>query len=514
METIYFSPMLLGACLILAIAISATFLWFTTRPIPAPLFWMIGAWSLVIGVLMFAGFVVTRSPVLNVIGNLLQLVGEAVLVLGVFRFIGRPVPYWIIPVSVLIVGGMNIHYWMFQGNSDLLMVVYSLVAGLLPLQAVYLLLLIKDEPAIRSGRILVGFCLALYSVVTFTRAWFAWDAFASGQSYTQPYESFSYLLPYNLGIPAMVTAFIGMTLMTMQRVLATSSSNFVRAENNAQRFARLLHISSAGIAVIRDGRISDSNEQLEALLGIGRDELLEREFALYFKKSARAKLNAAISLANGDLIDIDVKRPDGGILNTELRVLPLTDESGDFIVELRDISHRRTLEDELKRLATVDPLTGVFNRRSFDGLFSRALQLARRQERPMCLAIFDLDHFKETNDKYGHLAGDEALKVFSQYCAKQARGTDVFARIGGEEFALLMPDTDLDGALSILRRVLDGVATLQIKHNGLRFGIGASAGVARYQTGDSMVSLMKRADEALYKSKDEGRNRISVAETE
>ncbi len=514
MEAIYYSPMLLGACLILAIAVSATALWFTTRPIPAPLFWMIGAWALVIGVVMFATFVVTRSPVLNVIGNALQLVGEAVLVLGVFRFIGRPVPYWIIPVSVLIVGGVNIHYWMYDGNSDFLMVVYSIVAALLPLQAVYLLLSIKDEPAIRSGRFLVAVCLGLYSIVTFARAWYAWEAFATGQSYAQPYESFSYLLPYNFGIPAMVMAFIGMTLMTMQRILATSNRNAKKAENSAQRFERLLHISSAGIAVIRDGRISDSNEQLEALLGVARNELLENEFILYFKKKDREELNAAIAQANGELIDIDVKRPDGSILNTELRVLPLADQSGDFIVELRDISHRRTLEDELKRLATVDPLTGVFNRRSFDGLFSRALQLARRQKRPMCLAIIDLDHFKEINDQFGHQAGDVALKQFSQFCDKQARGTDVFARIGGEEFALLMPDTDLEGALSILRRILDGVAELQLVDMGRLFTIGASAGVTQYEIGDSIATLMKRADRALYQSKEEGRNRISVAEAE
>ena len=512
MEAIYFSPMLLGACLILAVAISATALWFTTRPIPAPLFWMIGAWSLVLGVLMFSGFVVTRSPVLNVIGNALQLVGEGVLVLGVFRFIGRPVPFWIIPVSVLIVSGVNIHYWVYEGNSDLLMTVYSVVAGLLPLHAVYLLLLIKDEPAIRSGRLLVGVCLGLYSIVTFARAYYAWDAFASGQSYTQPYESFSYLLPYNFGIPAMVMAFIGMTLMTMQRILSTSNNNAEKAENNAQRFERLLHISSAGIAVISAGRINDSNEQLEALLGVTRSELLQNEFNLYFKRAAREELNAAIARANGELIDIDVKRPDGSILNAELRVLPLIDQSGDFIVELRDISHRRTLEDELKRLATVDPLTGVFNRRSFDGLFSRALQLARRQQSPMCLAIIDLDHFKEINDRYGHQAGDVALQQFSKFCGLEARGTDVFARIGGEEFALLMPDTDLAGALIILRRLLDGVAREPIVGAGQRFSIGASAGVAQFELDDSSSSLMRRADRALYQSKEDGRNRITVAE--
>ncbi len=514
MEAFYFSPMLLGINLIFAIAVSATALWYTTRPIPSPFFWMLGAWSLVIGIIFFAGFVVTRSPWLNVSGNLLQLVGEAILVLGVFRFIGRPVPYWMIPISVLIVGGVNIHYWLYDGNSDFLMTVYAVVAGLLPLQAVFLLISIKDEPHIRSGRILVAVCLGLYSIVTFLRAGYAWQAYASGQSYTQPYESFSYLLPYNFGIPALVMAFIGMTLMTMQRILAQSHSNATNAHHSVQRFERLLNVSSAGVAVIRDGRLSDANTQLEALLGIDRKNLLGSELLLYFKKTSRAQVDSAIEMADGQLLDVDLKRPDGSILNAELRVLPLADQSGDFIIELRDVSHRRTLEDELKRLATVDPLTGALNRRSFDGLFSRAMKLAQRQRRPMCLAIIDLDYFKEINDKFGHLAGDVALKKFTDYCSKQARGTDVFARIGGEEFALLMPDTDIDGALTILHRVLKGVSVMSIESGGKQFNIEASAGVAEYIVGDTMASLLKKADMALYKSKDEGRNRISVARFE
>lgn len=514
MEAFYFSPMLLGVNLILAVAISATALWLTTRPISAPFFWMLGAWSLVIGIIMFGGFIVTRNPVLNVLGNVLQLVGEGILVLGVFRFIGRPVPYWIVPASVLIFGGMNIHYWIYDGNSDLLMVVYAVVAGLLPLYAVYLLILLKEEPSTRSGRILVGVCLGLYSIVTFMRAGYSWEAYAAGQSYIQPYESFSYLFPYNFGIPALVMAFIGMTLMTMQRILAVSHNNAANVQHSAQRFERLLNVSSAGIAVIRDGRVIDANIQLETLLNISRPNLLETEFLLYFKKSSREQLSAAMALADGELVDVDVRRGDDAIFNAELRAIPLTDQSGDFIIELRDVSRRRNLEDELKRLATIDPLTGVLNRRSFDSLFVRAIQSAQRKRSPLCLALFDLDHFKEVNDTHGHQAGDQALRQFSLFCDREARATDVFARIGGEEFALFMPDTDLDVALITLQRLLNGVSELRLQGREGVFQIEASAGVAQYVAGDSVSTLMKRADLALYKSKDEGRNRISVAEQE
>jgi len=510
MEAFYFSPMLMGVNLIFALAIAATALWRMSRPMPAPVFWMAGAWSLVFGVLLFGVFVLTRNPVLNVAGNMLQLCGEAIFVLGVFRFIGRPIPYWIIPASVAIVGGVNVHYWVTSGNSDLLMVVYSIVAGLLPVQAVILLLRLRDDPSTRSARIMVGVCLAIYSAVTFARAWFAWDAFASGQPYLQPYDSFSYLLPYNFGIPALVMGFIGMTLMTMQRILADSRVNAERAKENSLRFERLLNVSSAGVAVLRDGRICDSNAQLEALLGQPREQILDREFALFFKKHERDLLARSMQAADGALVDIDVRRSDGSILNSELRVLPLLGDSGDYVAEIRDISHRRALEDELKRLATTDPLTGVLNRRSFDGLFARALQRSIRHKVPMCLAMLDLDHFKSVNDQHGHQAGDQALRLFSQLCEREARGTDVFARIGGEEFVLLLTETSIEGAENILRRLFRGVANLRLEGSNGYFSIELSAGLAEFVEGDSMDSLMQRADRALYNAKAEGRNRISM----
>lgn len=510
MEAFYLSPMLLGINLIFAVAIAATALWRMSRPMPAPVFWMVGAWTLVLGVLLFGVFVVTRSPALNVLSNMLQLSGEAILILGIFRFIGRPIPYWILPASIAIVGSMNVHYWVTSGSSDLLMTVYSLVAGLLPVQAVILLLRLRDDPSTRPARVLVGICLGLYSAVTLTRAWFAWDAFASGQSYTQPYESFAYLLPYNFGIPALVMGFIGMTLMAMQRILADSRTNAERAKENALRFERLLNVSSAGVAMLRGGRICDSNPQLEALLGLPRGKLLDSEFALYFKKRQRDILASALRAADGVLVDIDIRRHDGGILNTELRVLPLLGDSGDYVAEIRDVSHHRTLEDELKRLATTDPLTGALNRRSFEGLFSRALQRSVRHKVPMCLAMLDLDHFKSVNDRHGHQAGDEVLRQFSQYCGREARGTDVFARIGGEEFVLLMTDTTLEGALSILQRLLRGVSSLRLEGSNGYFSIQLSAGLAEYVEGDTMDSLMERADRALYDAKAQGRNRIST----
>lgn len=511
MEALYFSPMLLGVNLILAVAIAATALWHVARPIPGPSWWMAGAWMLVAGIVLFFVFLATRSAALNIIANALQLAGEAVLLLGVFRFVGRPVPYWIVPVSVLLIAGFNLHYWMTAGNSDFLMMVYSLIAGLLPVQAVWLLLRHQDEPATRPARLLVGICLALYSLVTLARAGFAAQSWLSGQPYVQPFESFSYLLPYNFAIPALVMGFIGMVLMTMQRILAGSRSNAEQARQNALRFERLLNVSSAGVAVLKDGRLSDANSQLEALTGCPRDQLLGLAFEDLFPKRTRPVLGTLLHEADGGVMDMDVRRADGSSFPAEVRVVALNDEGpGDVVVELRDIAHRRAMEEELKRLATVDPLTGALNRRSFNGLFERCLKRAERHDAALCLALLDLDHFKIVNDVQGHQAGDDALRQFSQMCMREARATDVFARFGGEEFVLVMPDTDAAGARVILQRLIDNASRLSMWGARGAFSFQVSAGIAQYNKGDTLDTLMQRADRALYMAKDNGRNRVEL----
>lgn len=513
MEALYFSPMLLGVNLILAVAIAASALWVMARPIPGPSYWMAGAWLLVVGILLFFAFVATRSAPLNIIANVLQLAGEAVLLLGVFRFVGRPLPYWIVPVSVLLMAGFNLHYWLTAGNSDFLMMVYSLIAGLLPVQAVWVLLWHQDEPATRPARLLVGICLAIYSLVTLLRAWFAGAAWLGGQPYVQPFDSFSYLLPYNFAIPALVMGFIGMVLMTMQRILAASHANAEQARQNVLRFERLLNVSSAGVAVLQEGRLRDANRQLEALTGYRREQLLDLAFEDLFPKRARAGLAMLLHDADGGLVDLDVRRVDGAHFPAELRVVALNEDGpGDIVVEMRDITHRRAMEEELKRLATVDPLTGALNRRSFNALFERCIKRAERHGATLCLAVLDLDHFKIVNDVQGHQAGDDALRQFSQMCMREARATDVFARFGGEEFVLVLPDTDKDGARIILQRLIDGASRLSMWGARGAFSFQVSAGVAQHRQGDTLDSLMQRADRALYLAKDNGRNRVEMAE--
>jgi diguanylate cyclase (GGDEF)-like protein len=168
---------------------------------------------------------------------------------------------------------------------------------------------------------------------------------------------------------------------------------------------------------------------------------------------------------------------------------------------------------KLERLATVDGLTGVANRRLFDNVLAREWARSRRTERPLSLIMIDIDFFKDYNDSYGHLAGDDCLKKVAETLAwLAARTTDLVARYGGEEFAVILPETTADDAASMAKRMRHEVEALCIEHTGSAIGecVTISAGVAT-AVPDPQASpdeLVSQADDALYKAKEGGRNRI------
>jgi diguanylate cyclase (GGDEF)-like protein len=173
----------------------------------------------------------------------------------------------------------------------------------------------------------------------------------------------------------------------------------------------------------------------------------------------------------------------------------------------------RTLELEaanraLDLQARTDALTGLLNRRGFETQMAFALALARRSHRPLSLITVDVDHFKQVNDTHGHEAGDEVLRRLARALEMRLRNSDVVARLGGEEFVVLLPDTDLAGARSIAQTLVDGMAE---QHDPVVGRITVSAGVATVRSPrDTGADLLRRGDAALYAAKGEGRNRVCV----
>ena len=163
-------------------------------------------------------------------------------------------------------------------------------------------------------------------------------------------------------------------------------------------------------------------------------------------------------------------------------------------------------------LASLDPLTGAFNRRTFIDLAEKALARARRLQAPLSLVLLDVDHFKRVNDTHGHLAGDEVLKRFADVVRDQLRKEDIFVRYGGEEFCLLLPDVPGPGAVALAGRVRRAVAKAAFTAGGAEIALTVSAGVAaRLDEGpEGLEALIARADEALYMAKNRGRNRVAA----
>jgi two-component system cell cycle response regulator len=165
---------------------------------------------------------------------------------------------------------------------------------------------------------------------------------------------------------------------------------------------------------------------------------------------------------------------------------------------------------KLAQMATRDELTGLFNRRYFNECLQNEIQRTQRYKRNMSLSIFDLDHFKRINDTYGHLAGDHVLKEVGKLVLEATRQTDIACRYGGEEIAVIMPQTDLEQSALVCERIREGVGQLSFRHNGDYIHVTISAGVALYdpcaqKTADAFVD---KVDQLLYQAKVAGRDRV------
>jgi diguanylate cyclase (GGDEF)-like protein len=166
--------------------------------------------------------------------------------------------------------------------------------------------------------------------------------------------------------------------------------------------------------------------------------------------------------------------------------------------------------EEIYRLMTVDGLTQIFNRRYFNEALEREVNRSKRYERVLSLIAFDLDHFKSINDTYGHLMGDSVLRLVSSAVKPRLRREDIFARTGGEEFAVLLPEIGMDGALITAEKVRAIVHAASLKHEQELIRVTVSLGVATLLPDEaSPEALYERADERLYEAKQGGRNRVA-----
>jgi len=189
----------------------------------------------------------------------------------------------------------------------------------------------------------------------------------------------------------------------------------------------------------------------------------------------------------------------------------IIEEPPSHLVLVQDVTDRKNAEEELRRLVVTDPLTGLSNRRRFEEACEIETMRFRRYGVPASLIMLDIDFFKKVNDNYGHATGDAVLVALAETCRRALRETDVAARLGGEEFAILLPMTAEAGALDIAERLRSRLAATSVALADGRLNFTVSLGVATFSGQDEADTVLVRADAALYCAKDRGRNRVEVA---
>lgn len=198
----------------------------------------------------------------------------------------------------------------------------------------------------------------------------------------------------------------------------------------------------------------------------------------------------------------------------EARVSRLSDPSDHlpvFIITLHDIHERKLLEEKLAQQAQTDSLTGIPNRRHISLLANIEIERAFRCAHDLCIILFDIDHFKSVNDALGHSTGDRALQLLARECLNNLRKHDFLGRYGGEEFLMVLPNTDLHTSVQIAERIRNLVETLPVKigENGIQITISLGITQLAGRTGLSLEQLIDEADKALYQAKQQGRNQTS-----
>jgi diguanylate cyclase (GGDEF)-like protein len=197
--------------------------------------------------------------------------------------------------------------------------------------------------------------------------------------------------------------------------------------------------------------------------------------------------------------------------------LRMMEEARDELINLssnfmQQLIVQKKVIDTLSSQASRDSLTNLYNYQKFKETIEKEIYRAKRYHHDLCLIFSDIDHFKDVNDKYGHLAGDLLLKSIAECLVNTLRDSDIVARYGGEEFAMILPETSIDDALMVAERLRRNVELLKADYEGQTLSITMSFGVARLDSEDTLsaADLLKRADHALYQAKNSGRNRCCL----
>lgn len=282
-------------------------------------------------------------------------------------------------------------------------------------------------------------------------------------------------------------------------------------------------VQSAVILIDNEDTVRFFNPAAERIFGYASGEILGKKLHQLvvvdeMQRSAQEGLHEFWQTGQGPIIDksreLIARKKDGRIFPAEVFVARVKKDDAYWAVgAVLDITDRKVKEEKLVMLATMDGLTGVFNRRHFLLLAEQEVARSKRYNKELFFLMFDLDHFKEINDTFGHEAGDRVLQDFAEICTAGLRRADIFGRMGGEEFAALVVEAEAEEALAVAERIRKNFAKTSIAREETEIQLSVSIGISRLdpETG-SLEAAYAGADKALYKAKDQGRNRVILAE--
>lgn len=281
-------------------------------------------------------------------------------------------------------------------------------------------------------------------------------------------------------------------------------------------------MESAGDAIIMiddNGKVTFWNPAAERILGYSREEIIGKDLHMFMIQDMRLyeaykeafkkfRLTGKGSIV-GKTVEMKTRHKNGHEIDVELSLSAVRiKDSWHAIGIIRDISERKRFEELLYRQSITDPLTNIYNRRFFMQMLEQEIERVKRNKKPFSLIMFDLDHFKNVNDRFGHAAGDTVLRSVADTVKKRIRKTDYFARWGGEEFIILLPETSLNNAAELAEELRKKISETELDGIGK---VTASFGVTEYRNTDTMDTLLLRVDGALYEAKGSGRNCVKIA---
>jgi diguanylate cyclase (GGDEF)-like protein/PAS domain S-box-containing protein len=312
------------------------------------------------------------------------------------------------------------------------------------------------------------------------------------------------------------------TMLTIEDVTTVVEQERELARQRRRMGVVLDHIHGYCVAMLDlDGTITEWNPSIGSLFGVARGVGVGQPLLNWLARDASQPpppdfptLNAVVKEQGWCRLQAPWRKADGQLLWGDCVITPVIESdglAGSFVAVIRDVTdeHRRTqlLLDE----TLTDPLTGLYNRR---GLEQHVAALLRRHSgAPLAQTwiMLDIDFFKKVNDTYGHDAGDSVLRRVAQTLQETSRKGDILARIGGEEFALLLPDVAAPAVMQLAERLRLRVAALEVTIKGGGVRVTVSLGVAQQASGETWIAALARADVALYLAKQEGRNRVMLA---